>query len=260
MVASPGRSGTMWYSRLFTTPSSRCFHELTTRLLPYPAGITACDRLRAATGDHGHALAGRRTVLEAFPRYLERLLAEGERGCERVGNSDHLATPLLSGLWLLWPRMRFLFSFRDGIGQVDSMARWERHAEPALLASWRARHGEASYFELCCRDWAATVAELELHRDFLRAEGAAVAETRFERVLGDPAELDRVLRWVLGDAIAAEVARGLTGTMVNARDGVEGPRSPEEIWAGWTDVQRGAFAAACGATQLRLGYAMPSAG
>lgn len=258
-VASPGRSGTKWYAQLLSTGRSHCFHELTTRLCPYPATIALCDRLRRETADHGHELAGRRILLDGFPGLVARLLEEGERGCLHVGNSDHLATPLLSGLWLAWPRLRFLFSFRDGIGQVDSMARWEAHCEPALRASWQERHGDGSWFELCCHDWAATVAELEGHRDFLRSSGAAVEETRFERVLAEPAELERVLEWVLGEE-AAEVPRSAAATVVNARGGVAPSRPPAAIWAEWETWQRAAFTAVCGTTQARLGYALPSAG
>jgi hypothetical protein len=36
-VASPARSGTMWFFKVLTAGPSFCFHELTTHLLLYPS-------------------------------------------------------------------------------------------------------------------------------------------------------------------------------------------------------------------------------
>jgi hypothetical protein len=259
-VASPGRSGTMWYARLFTTPRSHCFHELTTVIHRYPTNFVVGDRIEGEVADHSPEQADRRRVLEGFPVYYQRLLEQAGRGFARVGNSDHLATPLLRGLWLLWPRMRFLFSFRNGVNQVGSMAVWESQAEPALVALWRTSYGAGDYFELCCRDWSATVAALAAHRSWLHERGADVLETRFERVLGDDSELARVCDWVLGDwDDGADRARELTRTVVNARTGAERVLSPDEVWEGWPPERRKLFASICGATQTRLGYTLPRA-
>jgi hypothetical protein len=258
-VASPGRSGTKWYSEVFRTDDSYCFHELTTACRRYPVNIAMIDRLAADVAGYPADDAARRLVLEGFPDYYTRLWERAASGVRSVGNSDHLATPLLTGLYLLWPRMRFLFSFRNGIQQVDSMFRWEEHAELALLASWRKRYGEHGYFELCCCDWAGVVADLERHRDVLRARGAGVRETRFERVLENKREFKRVWKWLFGRwDDAGKQARALTGTVVNARHASDSVRTVEEVWTSWSDEQRDRFATICGETQRRLGYSLPA--
>jgi len=257
-IASPGRSGTMWYSQLFTTAGSHCFHELTTLIRRYPTNIVLGDRMERETADLERDPAQRRFPLEVFPEYFGRLWEAGQ-GREAAGNSDQFVTPFLSGLWLLWPQMRFLFSFRNGINQVASMAGWEASAEQALLASWRVRYGTADYFERCCCDWSATVGSLEAHRNWLRGQGAEVLETRFERVIGDPDELARVWNGLLGRSDdATERNRALAGTVVNARSEADRVLSPDEVWESWTPDRRRTFTDLCGGPQRRLGYTLPS--
>ncbi len=202
-------------------------------------------------------------MLECFPEYFARHWEQAEAGCTAVGNSDGIVLPLLSALWSLWPPMRFLFSFRNGISQVNSMLVWEANMEPAMLAIWRARHGDCDYFELCCRSWAAEVEALEAQRDRAalgrcRRRGR---DARFERMLGD-VESVRVGPWtrlVGGWEEFAERNRAFTATRVNARAGRERALTPEEVWESWNPQRRATFAGICGAAQRRLGYPLPTA-
>jgi hypothetical protein len=250
----------MWYSRLFTTERSYCFHELTRILRRHPSNEAMIEHLRRQTQDHDDAEAGRRLLLEGFPEYFARHWEQAERGLAAVGNSDGTMTPMLAALWLLWPRMRFLFSFRNGVGQVNSMWLLEPTFEPAIRAIWRARYGEGDHFERCCRYWRTQVAALEAQRDRLVAQGADVRETRLERMVGDPDELERVWEWLVGgwDEVA-ERNLALRGTRVNARAGAERPVTPDEVWASWTAERRSLFLEICGETQSRLGYPTPTA-
>ena len=43
-VTAPARSGTKWFSDLFTTDRSFCYHELTTDLHPYPSNRAPKNR------------------------------------------------------------------------------------------------------------------------------------------------------------------------------------------------------------------------
>jgi hypothetical protein len=258
-IASPGGSGTKWYSRLFTTGRSYCFHELTTILRRSPVNVVELERLAEQSRSHDFEQAGRRFVLEGFPQYFDRLFELGGRGYDAIGNSDGNATPMLAGLWLLWPRMRFLFSFRDGIGQVNSFSVWENEMKPSMLAVMQTRHGAMEYFELLCHDWNWNVERLELSRDWLRERDAAVTETRFEAMLSDPGELQRVWSELIGDWEAARHrATRFAETIVGGRAGREHPQTAGEIWETWTPAQRGVFERVCGETQRRLGYLLPA--
>ena len=77
-VVSPARSGTKWYSRLFTTERSFCFHELTSLYRPYPINVVGESSHSGTHLHHGHdfELAQRRVLLEAFPEYFTRLWCE----------------------------------------------------------------------------------------------------------------------------------------------------------------------------------------
>jgi hypothetical protein len=250
VVASPGRSGTSIYSRLLTTPRSTCFHELTSRLRRYPANVVAIDRLEHEAADHHFEAAQRRLVLEAYPTYFGRMWEHIEGGCCAVGNSDHLSGSFLSGLWLVWPRMRFLLSLQNGIDDVDGSVRHGETTSSAAAMIRRLRFGTSDAFEQCCHDWAASVARLETHRDWLLAHDAPVLETRLESVLSDTDEVQRVRDWLIGGGDEGAESQP---------DG-DGPRSTDEIWAQWPPEQRRVFAEICGATQARLGYSLPDSG
>ena len=252
-VAAATRSETRWYAARFTTRRSFCFHELTSILDRYPTNLATIDAFERGLGDHDLSQLGRRLVLDAFPDYFSRLSEVAERGLA-AGNSDAGATAILTGLGLLWPEMRFLFSFGDGIRGVDALAR--ERLDPVVRALDQSHSDGADAFAQCCERWTASVTTLEAHRDRLRAHGAAVLETRFERLVGDADELEEVVSWLLRDReAAAEASLGASAPIRDAPPGVERPRSAEEIWAGWNAEQRALFAAVCGEPQRRLGYA-----
>ena len=114
-VASPARSGTMWFSKVLTAGPSFCFHELTTHLLLYPSNLGMDEWFHEHVTDPTSDLSQRRWFLQCYPQYFARLWERAIYGQTLVGNSDHLFLGFLPGLWGLWPAMRFVFSARNGI-------------------------------------------------------------------------------------------------------------------------------------------------
>jgi Sulfotransferase family len=257
-VVAPPRSGTKWFAELFTTERSYCYHELTTLLQPYPANRALIEAVSAQIVGHDFEQAQRRLLLQAFPQYFARLWERAAFGQHVVGNSDASIVRLLPALWLLWPDMRFLFSFRNGINQVNSMLVWEQRLPSSDRRVLEHRHASRDYFEILCRQWTKNVEGLRRHREWLESRGARCVETRLEAVTSDEFELHRVWDAIVGhwDDFAARNRR-LMATTVNARVNVERVVPAEESWAAWTPEQRRLFGDICGDTQRELGYELP---
>src|SRR5262249_31488563 len=152
---------------------------------------------------------------------------------------DHVTQRFLPGLWLLWPDMKFLFSFRNGINAVHSRAAGEEVVPFPVRAAWQARYGTADFFEQCCREWAESVEQLKAHQGWLAERGGQVNETRLEQATTDSHELHRIWNWLVGYWEEYEERnRELMAKPVGARVNAAGVVSPERIWRAWTPEQR----------------------
>jgi hypothetical protein len=205
--------------------------------------------------------AQRRAVLESFPGYFREHFLRARHGKFIVGNSDsYMAIRFASGLGMIWPSMRFLFSFRDGISTVNSRFVWRAHYTPARLAEDAARFRTSDFFEQCCHWWVWAVSQLEKHHRWLASHGCSVYETRLEDVTTDVAEMERVWSYVIGDWPAfTDHARALMARPANARVNIGLVVTALETWRSWSDAERESFASIAGDTQVRLGYELPSA-
>jgi hypothetical protein len=248
----------MWYSRLFTSGNSYCYHELTSLYQPYPTNLARYEWLETEVRDHGFELAQRRMLLQGFPEYFARLWERVQLGNRVVGNSDWFVSRMAPALWLLWPDMRFLFSFRNGISVVNSWFAWKEHVPASVRSSLRERFGTGDYFDQCCHIWTDEVEVITGHENWLEARGASCLETRLETVTSDRMELRRVWEWVIGDwERHAAAAEAWMSEPVNARINVDGVISWQRTWETWPNAHRQAFAAICGEAQHALGYKLP---
>jgi len=257
-VAAPARSGTMWFSRLFTTDHSFCYHELTTLLRPFPSNVALHDWLQPWVADHDFEQSQRRWVLTCYPTYFERLWEKVNSGQFIVGNSDHFHLEFLPGLWLLWPDMKFVFAVRNGINCVQSHAIHLSSTPTEIVARQQKRYNTGLFFEQCCHLWVDEVRQLERSRSWLQAR-ANCLETRLEGVTSNIEQVKRVWDWIgIGEWAKYEQRNlDLMRTPLNARTNKGIVVGWESIWENWTREQRETFRAICGETQVRLGYELP---
>jgi hypothetical protein len=256
-IVAPPRSGTKWFANLFTDGETHCFHELLTLISGWPTRATLTGSFQDEAADHDLEQLTRRFFLDPYPTYFERLLERDRFGQRFAGNSDNGLVAYASGMWLLWPRTRFVFSLRNGISQVDSVFR----NEPRVLPVARAERGAAGDpFAFACDRWATVVTRWQATRAWLEERGAACTSTTLEKITTDVAELERVWRFVVGEWEAhAERAISLMDQPLNRRsDESGGIRTPDEIWDTWSDEQRATFTRLSSGTQLELGYPLPS--
>jgi hypothetical protein len=260
-VASPARSGTKWFSSVFTTRNSFCYHELTTHLLPYPANIAMDEWLVEQVKDYEFELAQRRWILQCYPEYFARLWERNIYGQYIVGNSDHFSLRFLPGLWLLWPTMKFIFSVRNGINVVQSTFLHEKHTPLSIIAGWKKRWGTEDFFTICCYEWVSEVFEWRKAKDWL-GERAQCIETKLELITKNLDELHRLWDWVgFGEWEQYEERnRNLMATPINARVNQKKNMGPDEIWSQWNGTQREVFLRVCGETMKLIGYTLPEAG
>jgi hypothetical protein len=255
LVAAPPRSGTQWYSQLFTTERSYCYHELTSLLRPYPTNWVAVDRLFTELAGQAFDHRQRRMLLEVFPEYFRRHWERTHFGQHVVGNSDAGALTLAAGIWLLWPSTKFLYSSRNGINVVESTVQ----SEPRGPAAVTVRAGADEFFDAVCERWARTTLHMGQRKAWLEEQGAKVLETRLEKITTDVQELRRVWEWLIGNWDAyAERNRALMTQPANVRTNVKRIWSAEEIWETWTQAQRASFTTHCADAQTNLGYGLPA--
>jgi hypothetical protein len=230
-VACSERWITTWWARLFDTDRSYCFDRLTELVEPEATLAARFDWLDSLSACEGFEAAQRHAVLRGFPDYFERHWAQGRLGPFHIGNADHAVQRLLPGLWLLWPDMRFLFVYRNGVAAVD-----------------REAHGDGR-FERACREWAEDVARLRAHQTWLVERGAAVRETRLERLVARDRELGDLWTALPGNwerysaekqPLVAELATEL--------------EPADEVWSRWSQERRHLFEVICGPAQQLLGY------
>lgn len=236
-VACTEATSARWWSALLASDRSHCFDRLTGRLEPEEGHAARLAWLSGLSAGADEDTAARHAVLRGFPAYLERHWEESRFGPHHVGNADHAVQPLLLGLWLLWPAMRFVFAQRDGVS--------------AVAAELEAGTGGTT-FETACRSWAAR-AELTLdRRRLLERRGASVLVADLDRVAAEPRELERVWTAIPGDWERYAAAKRDEAAAIAAQ-----LRSPAEAWESWTDAQREQFTALCGPAQRALGYRLP---
>ncbi len=257
-VAAPARSGTMWYSRMFTTERSFCYHELTTLLRPYPSDRALLDWFKNHVTDYDFEQSQRRLVLQCYPEYFTRLWERAQFGQHIVGNSDHWTLEFLPGLWILWPDMKFVFSTRNGVNCVQSHFVHRPHFPPTEVLRYELRFQTADFFELCCGIWVEQMALLQRHKEWLHGR-AQLVETTLEKLTSEIQEVRRIWNWIgIGEWEKYEERnRRMMNAPANARTNAGGVVEWEEIWKSWTQAQRLAFRAVCGETQVRLGYPLP---
>ena len=254
VVASPPRSGTTWYSELFTTDRSYCFHELTNLLRPEPGNQVLDQWLSNAASDHGFEALQRRSILQTYSEYFLRHWEQSRRsGQFTIGNSDWYLSPFLPGVWLLWPDTKFLISFRNGINVVESL-----RGAP-FQAVHQAIHPDLrDGFEGLCRFWVKRVEAITLSKRWLEDHGAFVLETRLERVTTDPVELERIWVNIVGHwSDYRDRNLSLQSKPLNTRTNHDRVVSWEEIWGSWKRADRKAFATISGEVQQQLGYELP---
>ena len=258
-VTAPARSGTKWFSDLFTTDRSFCYHELTTHLHPYPSNVALDGWLREEIGNSDSEDGQRRLVLQGYPDYFKRLWERTNYGEHIVGNSDSGTVKLVRGLSLLWPDMKFVFVIRNGINWVQSHFSNQANVPPSVMAELKARWNSEDYFEICCQRWTGGVSVLSKSKAWLAERGGEFAETGLEAVTTSLDELHRVWDWLrIGEwERYAERNAGLMHTPINARTNVQRVVPAEEIWASWTDEQRRKFESVCGSTMLEHAYGIP---
>ncbi len=263
-VAAPPRSGTMWFSRLFQTEHCFCFHELTTRLHPFPSNMAVDDWLEAQTSDHSFEQSQRRWILQNYPNYFARLWERAFDGQYIVGNSDSGVIKFLPGLWLLWPDMKFVFSVRNGINCVDSYFVNQSNVPELTLARMRRIQREhrtpEGYFALCCVWWVSHIEALLKARSWLADRGGSCIDTTLERVTTNADEIQRLWDWIGigGWTTAAPERSRLQSLIVNPRVSKDRAVKPVDIWADWSPEQRDAFRTICGDAMSRVGYEVPN--
>jgi hypothetical protein len=234
-VACSERSSTSWWARLFDSDRSYCFDRLCSLLEPEPTQAAHFEWLESLARDADFDVAQRHAVLRGFPEYFERLWERGRVGPFHIGNSDHAVQRLLPGLWLLWPDMRFLSSYRNGIGAVE--------AETAAAGE------DDGTFEHACSEWAESVTRLRSHQAWLEERGADVRETRLERIVERPPELRDIWTALPGEWKRYEGAkRPLVLDLAAALE----PASA--AWERWPASRRQTFEELCGGAQRLLGY------
>jgi hypothetical protein len=231
-VACPEPSSDAWWARLLETDRSYCFVGLTALLEPeatHPARFAWLDGLAEGLELED---AQRLTLLRGFPDYFERLWERSRvDGAYHIGNADHSTHRFLPGLFLLWPDMAFLFSYRDGIGAVEAAA------------------ASGADFEAACVEWAESVRRLRAAQQWLARRGARVGEARLERIVSRPAELRETWTWLLG-----EWDRTAERAEAHVRE-LEATLEPvESISSRWPDERRRLFHELCGDAQAELGY------
>lgn len=237
-VSCPERSSDEWWARLFETERSYCFQGLTGLLEPEATHAARFAWLDGLSEGADFETAQRLGVLRGFPGYFERLWERSRLdGVWHIGNADHSVQRLLPGLWLLWPDMRFLFCYRDGIASVDAAAT------------------AGTGFEAACRAWARDAGLLRERQGWLERHGAGLRTTSLEAVVGRRRELRGVWTWLVGDweqnkDRALPLVDELAATLEPTRS----------IWARWAETDRQLFAETCGETQIALGYRIPAGG
>lgn len=234
-VACNEATSARWWSALLTSDRSHCFDRLTAQLEPERSHAARFAWLGGLAAGADEDTAARHAVLRGFPAYLERHWEESRFGPHHVGNADDAVQPLLLGLWLLWPEMRFVFAQRDGVSAVA--AELEASGAP---------------FETVCRDWAAR-AELTLdRRRLLEQRGASVLVADLDRVVAEPRALEAVWTAIPGDWERYAAAKRDEAAAVAAQ-----LRPPAATWEAWDAGSRALFAEVCGPAQQALGYRLP---
>lgn len=258
-VAAPARSGTQWFSRLFTMEHAFCYHELTTLLQPYPSNEALHQWLRAQTADHDFEQMQRRWLLQCYPTYFARFWERANFGQHIVGNSDHFILEYLPALWLLWPEMKFIFSVRNGINCVQSHYTHYRHFPDPVLTPMEAEDGTADFFVQSCHLWADEVAAQERSKQWLTGRAQCI-DTTLERVTTDLDELKTIWDWVGFGKWDQHLERNqqMVRTPVNARTNQQSVVSWQKIWNDWTPQQQQTYWSICGETHRKLGYDVPS--
>jgi hypothetical protein len=257
-VLAPPRSGTKWFSKLFTMEHSYCFHELTTHLRPYPSNITLQEWLKNQVEDHPFEEAQRRAILQCYPEYFSRLWERAIYGQYIVGNSDSFIIQNAPGLWLLWPNMKFILSLRNGINCVESAYVHEANYPISIKLKIRKEYNTDNFFALCCHNWVKNISHWVESRKWL-IERAQCIETRLEKITRDLNELRRVWDWVgFGQWKEYEKRnRKLMVTPMNVRVNQKKVFSAEDIWHLWSNLQRDIFQKICGETMTSIGYTIP---
>lgn len=263
-VVAPPRAGTQWYSRLFTTAVSFCFHELTALLRPYPSNWAVNEWAERQAEEQGF-IGGlsrtyfeprhRRVLLQAYPDYFARHWERAAFGQHIVGNSDAGILPYVSGIRFLWPSMKFLFSTRNGINVVQSASQLAPVGPEAETIA-----PDMGLFGASCERWVESMQLIEHHKTRLVERGfdLDMLEVRLEDVTTDASALRRVWDWLVGDWQSYEERNlDLMVTPVNVRINVRRVWSAHEVWERWTASQRETFTAICGETQIRAGYDVP---
>lgn len=255
-VVSPPRSGTQWYSQVFSIEHSFCFHELTTRLRPYPSNIALSEYLAVQAVDHTYEQGQRGRILQSFPEYFSRHWEQSICGHKLVGNSDCFGVYAAPGLWLLWPDMRFVFSVRNGINVVQSI---NQLAPNTPFAHWDKGIPDQEGFAGICRYWVAQVQAYCQSLEWLTERNALIQETRLETMTSDPQEFRRIWEWLDVGPWEKHAERNLKlmQTPVNVRTNQTRVLGPTEIWQSWTLDQRATFREICSTAMRRLHYSIP---
>jgi hypothetical protein len=257
-VVAPSRSGTKWFSQVLTTENSFCFHELSTHIHPFPSNVAFENWILENTEALDFEERQRRAILQIYPRYFSLLFERLRYGQEIIGNSEG-STRMVTGLQILWPSMRFLFSVRNGINAVQSLVSVDTELPATLISYLEERYETRNIFRLMCHQWRASIEGIEESIRVLDNK-ADFLMVKFENITSNLEDLQKAWQWIGIPKWADYEERNklMMQTPINARTNRNKKVSPKEIWGVWTSEQRDMFLEICGEAMKRMDYRIPN--
>ena len=150
-----------------------------------------------------------------------------------------------TGLAWLFPRVKYVYLFRNGIDVVESMSKFGAFSELT--------------FEQRCAFWSRHI----MRYDFLRTHEDAIS-IRFEEFLFNAAGVLTSVFQHLGLDYQGAPIEFATSTLVHSRSESTKKVNPREVLmaraessSSWTDQQKSAFETHCAAAMKLLGYPIP---
>lgn len=256
LATGSGHCGTKWLATVLHRPEDRmaCYHE--------QKAAMANGQWHAALEHEFH-----HGVDEAYAAYFA-FIDQQRALYDVVGDSGSWTMRLVPDVAARTPVDHVVYLVRNGIQTVHSQ--FYQHAEISR-SDFLYTHFSRGYWELLGQpgggawesysDWEIWCFNWSINGPMPGRLQAELGEDRCElfRLEDLVSDADRLLGLVRrlqpATTLTREDAERLQGTDVNRK--VQGDRSPEALWAKWTDEQRAAFTRICGPAMERYGYAIP---